>query len=349
VFGVPFDVVPFKANPTGQAPKPKERNSVYALPSKAQYEITFPRVEGYTQAIRNRVTVDFATIAPLALDPMRIPPEVEMKATVPSNQGRHRLTGPGKLENVTLNPYREGRRLQELAFDMAGSLTKRYVEQPTCEAPPHVLFPQLAKIVQRYLDEKLKPAKPAEKVDAFLSPYYGWIIERLAEAIQPDKSLGEAPEVPIYESNRGPGTTADVDFSTSRDVREVVHCHLNYAVSDTQRWEQSAAYRIDRHQAVAAFVKNAGLGFAIPYLYNGQPHDYVPDFIVRLHDEQSTNLIIETKGYDPLADFKKQAAERWVAAVNADGTYGHWEYRLARSVAKVDEILDEFSSEQFVL
>src|SRR5690606_26107942 len=158
-------------------------------------------------------------IAPLALDPMRIPPEVEMKATVPSNQGRHRLTGPGKLENVTLNPYREGRRLQELAFDMAGSLTKRYVEQPTCEAP-HVLFPQLAKIVQRYLDEKLKPAKPAEKVDAFLSPYYGWIIERLAEAIQPDKSLGEAPEVPIYESNRGPGTTADVDFSTSRDVRE---------------------------------------------------------------------------------------------------------------------------------
>ncbi len=27
-------------------------------------------------------------------------------------------------------------------------------------------------------------------------------------------------------------------------------------------------------------MKNAGLGFAIPYLHNGQSHDYMPDFIV---------------------------------------------------------------------
>lgn len=29
-----------------------------------------------------------------------------------------------------------------------------------------------------------------------------------------------------------------------------------------------------------------------------------------------------TKGYDPLEDVKRAAAERWVAAVNADGAYG---------------------------
>jgi len=40
-----------------------------------------------------------------------------------------------------------------------------------------------------------------------------------------------------------------------------------------------APYYIDTHPAVEAFVKNAGLGFAIPYLYNGQPHDYVPIFL----------------------------------------------------------------------
>lgn len=40
-----------------------------------------------------------------------------------------------------------------------------------------------------------------------------------------------------------------------------------------------------------------------------------------------------------------KAAEGLVAAVNADGTYGHWEYRLARSVAKVDEIIDEFAGQ----
>lgn len=34
--------------------------------------------------------------------------------------------------------------------------------------------------------------------------------------------------------------------------------------------------------AVHSFVKNAGLGFAVPYLHNGQMHDYMPDFIIRL-------------------------------------------------------------------
>ena len=51
-------------------------------------------------------------------------------------------------------------------------------------------------------------------------------------------------------------------------------------------------------------------------------HDYVPDFIVRLKIEPVEHLILETKGYDPLEDVKRAAAERWVAAVNADGAYG---------------------------
>src|SRR5947209_16285038 len=104
----------------------------------------------------------------------------------------------------------------------------------------------------------------------FRSPYYGWAIERLLEAIKPDASQSEAPEIPRYETSRGPGSTSDVDFWTSRDVREVRRCHLNYIVADTKRWEQSAAYYLDRNPAVVSFVKNASLGFAIPYLHNGQ-------------------------------------------------------------------------------
>jgi type III restriction enzyme len=340
IFGVPFEVIPFKANKTGPVEPPPRRHHVQAIPAKAAFEIQYPRVEGYTQAIRNRVTVDFDSMSQLLLDPMRIPPEVEMKGALPNNQGRPSLTGPGRLENVTLNPYRSGRRLQELAFDMAAALTREYASQPSCTVPKHALFRQILAIVNRYLAEKVRPVSPAQTVDVFLSPYYGWAIERLNENIRPDTSQGEAPEVPKYETSRGPGTTADVDFSTSRDVREVVKCHLNYAVADTLRWEQSAAYYIDRHPAVVAFVKNAGLGFAIPYLYNGQMHDYVPDFIVRLDHETRPHLILETKGYDPLEEVKREAAERWVSAVNADGTYGRWHYRVAKTVAQIDDILD---------
>lgn len=340
VFGVPFEVIPFKENKGAAAtPRPK-RNRVQALPGKQQFEIKFPRVEGYRQAIRNKITVDWPSVATLPLDPRRIPPEVEMKASMPSNRGRPTLTGPGKLENVDLNPFRQNRRVQELVFEMAKELTRSYASQPNCEVPVHVLFPQIAKIVERYLREKVKPEAPAELIDAFLSPYYGWVIERLVEAIKPDASQGEAPEIPIYEKNRGEGTTGEVDFWTGRDVREVVHSHLNYTVADTKQWEQSAAYLIDTHPATGAFVKNAGLGFAIPYFNNGQPHDYEPDFIVRLKDSPDHYVIIETKGYDDLAEIKTQAANRWVSAVNADGRYGVWKYHMVRKVGDVTKVLD---------
>lgn len=86
-------------------------------------------------------------------------------------------------------------------------------------------------------------------------------------------------------------------------------------------------------------MKNAGLGFAIPYLHNGEPHDYVPDFIIRLKTEPARFLILETKGYDPLGDVKRRAAQRWVDAVNAEGSYGQWQYEVAKKVADVGKIL----------
>lgn len=341
VFGVPFEVIPFKENTGTARPPAVQRHHVHAIPAKARYTITFPRLEGYRQAIRNRITVNWSAIATCRLDPSHIPPEVEMKAGVPNNRGRYSLTGPGRLESVDLNPYRAGRRFQELVFELARDLTRDYLQQPSCEAPAHVLFPQMVKIVERYLREKVVPMPPAHILDVFLSPYYGWVIERLVEAIQPDTAQGEAPEVPHYETNRGPGSTAEVDFWTSRDAREVVHSHVNYVVADTRRWEQSAAYTLDTHKDVEAFVKNAGLGFAIPYFHNGQPHDYVPDFLIRLQSEASVYLLLETKGYDPLEEVKAQAARRWVDAVNVDGRYGRWYYAVARAPEEVRKRIEE--------
>ncbi len=344
IFGVPFEVVPFKANKQGALLPPVKRYHVHALPTKSQYRITFPRVEGYTQAIRNRIAVDWVSVPTLVLEPGRIPPEVEMKSALLNNQGRPSLIGPGKLESITLNPFRSGRRMQELIFDVARTLTRDYASRKSCTIPVHVLFPQLVPIVRRYLEEKVKAIRPAEKKDLFLAPYYGWVVERLLEAIRPDVSEGEAPEVPRYEINRGPGSTEDVGFWTSREVREVIKSHLNYVVADTKRWEQAAAYYIDRHPCVEAFVKNAGLGFSIPYLHNGQMHDYEPDFIIRLKCDSQPCLILETKGYDPLEEIKRAAAERWVAAVNADGTYGSWSYALAKKIENVPELISAASN-----
>ena len=52
-------------------------------------------------------------------------------------------------------------------------------------------------------------------------------------------------------------------------------------------------------------------------------------------------LILETKGYDPRAEIKTQATERWVSAVNAAKSFGHWQFKMARSVGQVRTILDD--------
>jgi type III restriction enzyme len=286
------------------------------------------------------VTIDWENVPGMTIDPMRIPPEVEVKGLHPTNSGRLSLSGPGRADQVSLEGFRARNRMQQLEFDVAAALSRRYVEQQRCDVPVETLFPQLAKMVKRYLAEKVEVKPPADLKDLFLAPYYGWLVEALLENIRGDVSEGEAPELPLYEASRGKGSTREVDFWTSREVREVTRSHVNAVVADTKKWEQSAAYYLDTHAAVRSFVKNAGLGFGIPYLHNGEMHDYVPDFLVSLKGEPPAFLIIETKGYDPLKEVKKAAALRWCAAVNADGRHGEWRYELAGDPAEVRRSLD---------
>jgi type III restriction enzyme len=260
-----------------------------------------------------------------------------MKANLPTNQGRPSLHGPGKVDDVTLASFREEHREQKLAFVVAAELTKEYAASPTCQAPPHALFPQMLQIVRRFVSEKVTGGDPR---DLLLSPYYGWLVERLREAIRPDAAGGESPEIAVYEQGRGDGSTAEVDFWTRVEPVNVTKSHVNAVVADTKVWEQSASAYLDRHPMVEAFVKNAGLGFAIPYVHNGEDHDYIPDFIVRLAGPEHLHLVLETKGYDPLKDVKAAAADRWVRAVNAEGSKGRWAYRIVSHPSQVPAAID---------
>lgn len=346
VFGVPFEVIPYKANPGG-TPQPREkRYHVHALTERQDLEIRFPRVDGYTQAIRNRVDLAWDSVPPTRVNPMEIPTEVQMKGLSVDVLGRLTMSGPGDYSTVDMKARRNSHRMQELIFDTASHLTRRYVKQSDCSVPAQALFPQIVRIVERYVRDYVTAEPPAEVKDALLcSPWYGWLLETLREHVRPDTSQGEAPEVPVFEANRGSGSTADVDTWTSREVRAVERSHINFVVADTHQWEQAAAYRIDTYPRVRAFVKNAGLGFGIPYLRDGQTHEYVPDFLIQLKDLPGVTLILETKGYDPLADVKKGAAERWVAAVNAaaksdpERTHGRWRYAMVRQVGDIPSVL----------
>jgi type III restriction enzyme len=314
---------------------------------KQQYEITFPRVEGYTQKVTGRIQVNWDAVAPLELDPVNIPPEVELAAGLPNNQGRLSVLHRQRTRETNLEPYREGRRVQALVFEMAKDLTRNLVQQGDVTVPAGVLFPQILQVVQRYVDDHVRVTPPNDRRDLWLSPYYGWAIDRLQQAIRSVDSDGRGVELPEYErGRRRVGSTAEVDAWTSKPVREVSKCHLNLAVADTVKWEQAVAARLDKSPLVRAFVKNEFLGFAIPYFENGQDHEYYPDYLVRLDAGSPFTLIMEVKGRpDPLEQVKAQAAQRWVDAVNAEGSFGRWGYAIVRDPARTEETLGAWSVE----
>jgi type III restriction enzyme len=120
------------------------------------------------------VTVDWSRAPPLVPLRDKIALEAEMKALSVHNAGRQSLSGPGRISHADLAEFRARRPLQEVIFDLARGLTKHYLAQPQCEAPPQVSFPQMVNIVRRYVEEKVRVIEPADIKDLFLAPYYGW-------------------------------------------------------------------------------------------------------------------------------------------------------------------------------
>lgn len=339
VYGVPFELIPLKATPGTPTPPPKVYHVRALSPERDHLAIEFPRVEGYVHRVATEVAVAWDRVPVLTLDPAEIPDEVKVKGLAGERGGAISLAGPGATEQVTFDAWRRTHRLQELEFDFARTLTARCREGGMCDLPAHALFPRMLAIVRRFVTEKVQPGGGREKMDVFQDPYFSWSAGLLLDALQPADV--DTEELPRYEPHRGAGSTRDVDFWTSKAVREAERCHLSYVVMDTGTWEQTTAFYLDSDPHVIAFVKNASLGFSIPYTWRSTTHEYRPDFLARLRhgDREVGTVILETKGYDPRTAVKVSAAQRWVAAVNHDGRHGRWAYRIVTDPTTTREAL----------
>src|SRR5262249_18830328 len=151
-----------------------------------------------------------------------------------------------------------------------------------------------------------------------LAQYRDVIVERLLGAIEPDTDAGEAAILPRIDRVRPLGSTAGVQFRTTKPTRGTMKSHVSHVVLDSS-WENMAAYYLETSPHVLAWVKNDRLDFEIFYEFRGVVHKYLPDYLVRIDalDREPVMNILEVKGYEDEQDrAKSTAAIRWCRAVN---------------------------------
>lgn len=337
VYGVPFSLIPFKGRETGAtATEDRPKNHVKALTSRKHFELRFPVVEGYALDLRrNLIKADVAAMELLELEPDRNPTAVYVKPQVAYDAGPVGIGGAFEVELQDREAYYASTHIQTIKFEIAREVVRLLTETPGAGRPKlamrsrHQLFPQVYRVVDQYVRTKVRP-RGCDMRELGLETYSRRTIERLLDAIEPDEGAGEPPLLPILNRYQRTGSTARVDFKTTRPCVQTQRSHIDQVVADTGSWEQAAVFQLEAAtEVVACYARNDHLELTIPYEYLGVPHSYVPDFLVRLTN--GVNLLLEIKGRETDQDrAKHQAAKRWVAAVNHWGEMGRWGHLVCR-------------------
>ena len=343
VFGVPFELIPFKVEGGGKTPPSPPANQIYAVPAKAAFELCFPVVEGYIDPGVTRLAVDWSKVPTLVLNPMEVP-DLTLMMGLTTNDGALAAYGPGAAEVVSLDAWRRRVRVQQVAFTLAKVLTQHWQHDRGDIIPTHKLFPQLLAYAQLFLRTKLTCMGNRAPQDVALNPYFQRAVGILFEALHPVDESGKSQERPVITpGTAGERSTRHVEFFTGRQPWPVFKCHLNAMVADTKTWEQAAATALDAHQGVRCWAKNDHLGFQVPYRKDGVRRRYLPDFIVDLANGK--RLVVEIKGQTgDAAEVKAAAAHRWCSAVNNDGRFGRWSYHLVWQPPDLTKLLDSLAT-----
>lgn len=320
VLGIPFD---FTAKPVIAKPTPpRETIQVKAVrPDRDALEIRFPRVQGYRVELpKDELRASFNSDSTLELTPALV------GATETRVSG---IIG----QAVDLNLVHTGDvRPSQVIYDLTSHLV--LTKWRDANGDPRLnQFGQLKRIVKQWIDGYLVcrggtyPAQLKYKMLADMAS------NKIIAGITAE-FVGTCPIEAVLDPYNPEGTTADVNFNTSKLLRWQTGAdksHVNWAVLDSE-WEGEFCRIAEKHPKVRSYVKNQGLGLEVPYRYGPEMRRYIPDFIVRVDDghgeEDLLNLIVEIKGYrGEDAKIKKETMDTyWVPGVNHLGSFGRWAF-----------------------
>lgn len=311
IIGVPFKF--FKGGQT-ELPTPQDIKHLRALPERAALEIRFPNLVGYkVEQPHERVEADFSGTPGLMIDLNRIPVHTALGSAFSAERDELR-SDPDRIRD------------QEVVYWVASQVLSRYYRGDDGRVQLEK-FGDVRSVAQQWYDNKIEVLGERDARYKRLVRYED--ATRVAANVHlgieaaavNDALAGEVAVVPLLNRYNPAGSTAYVHASTVKPAYPTKKSHVNLVVADTDSWEQIAAKTFERLDAIESYVKNAFLGFEIPYVdKQGAERRYQPDYLLRVRTPggERFNLIVEVTGFaKDKAEKRYFVQQRWLPAVNA--------------------------------
>jgi type III restriction enzyme len=335
IFGVPFTFLPHETTAHTPPPPQSAHARIEAAPERSEFAIAFPNVLRIEHSYRRILTLDVAAAEPLEIRASDTPRIAQLAPILDGRIDRSRMS------EIDLADLDRAERLQRTIFTATAQVFDQL--QDAWRGDRNNLFKQLVPLVERFVNsDKLVVDPPIygldERIRRILIRFHiGKIVNHVVKLVK--ESNAESTSL-VLDAERAIRSTADMQtWRTSRPVEPTLRSHVTLCVCDSAQ-EGHAVLHLDRSPHVAAWVKNDHVGFEIHYFYNGAPHRYRPDFLIRLVNR--TLLILETKGRETDRDrAKRDALKEWTECVSADGRFGRWTYGVARNPDDIPQLLAE--------
>ena len=319
IFGIPFTFA--QGGTEKQQIPPNPQFYVRAMEERAKLEIVFPNVRAYTVKIEDKKLVaNFDENSYLKIDPKSVATFTQQEAII------------GKGEELTLKSLHE-RRINHLVFFLAAETSQLFKDESGAIAPS--VFRDLVPITREWIDKYLECPDTTFPQHLFLGEHKEKAVQCIYRACATKDGENKTEiHIPIINGYSPEGSTKQVGFHTTKLLRYKTSpqkCHVNLAVCDSE-WEMRFCEFLEENPNVYSYVRNDGLGFEVPYIYEKQHSAYLPDFIVRINDgrgeEDLLNLVVEIKGKRDDQDIVKADTmnKLWIASVNNDGGWGRWAF-----------------------
>ncbi len=339
IFGIPFTFLPHEDMGT-EPPKPtKPKFTVEPIAERREFEITWPNVLRVEQVFKPRLELDIDQIPTLELNAYDTPTLAELAPVLDGKPDINRIS------EISLKELGEKYRTQKIVFETAISVYEQM--QADWKGNKEYLLGQLIAQVEKFIaSDKIQIIPPLFYQDELrrriiITLNLSKVGEHIKGAIRAANT--ESLEL-VVDSDHPIRSTADMlVWYTSKPWEYTKKSHINRVVLDSG-WEASEAYELERNNNVIAWAKNDHLNFCIYYTYQGTPHTYYPDYLVRL--KNGTTLVLEVKGHDDQQNrTNREYLDECIRAVNEDGGVGQWAWAVSKNPADLSNILFMHSKE----